>query len=69
MSTINNALSKLAEQQSAQNESATVPNTAGSLVRAKVAPVKSSRLVWVIGGFTLSLGLGAWAVSSAPNPI
>lgn len=69
MSTINNALSKLAEQQSAQNESATVPNTAGSLVRAKVAPVKSSRLVWAIGGFTLSLGLGAWAVSSAPNPI
>ncbi|WP_027697765.1 tetratricopeptide repeat protein [Vibrio litoralis] len=74
MSTINNALSKLAEQQSAQNKSAqnepaTVTNTADALVRAKVAPVKSSRLVWAVGGFTLSLGLGAWAVSSAPNPI
>ncbi|MGO2499136.1 MAG: tetratricopeptide repeat protein [Vibrio litoralis] len=74
MSTINNALSKLAEHQSAQNKSAqnesiTVPNNADSLVRAKVAPVKSSRLVWAVGGFTLSLGLGAWAVSSAPNPI
>ncbi|MCF7353823.1 hypothetical protein [Vibrio sp. CK2-1] len=74
MSTINNALSKLAEQQSAQNksaqpESATIQNTTDSLVRAKVAPIKSSRLVWAVGGFTLSLGLGAWAVSSAPNPI
>ncbi|MGO2341478.1 tetratricopeptide repeat protein [Vibrio litoralis] len=74
MSTINNALSKLAEQQSAQNKSAqdesiTVPNNADYLVRAKIAPIKSSRLVWAVGGFTLSLGLGAWAVSSAPNPI
>ena len=74
MSTINNALSKLAEQQSAQNKSApnepaTVANTDDALVRAKVSPIKSSRLVWAVGGFTLSLGLGAWAVSSAPNPI
>lgn len=69
MSTINRALSKLAEQQSAQNKSATAQRNSDSLVRAKVAPIKSSRLVWAVGGFTLSLGLGAWAVSSAPNPI
>lgn len=69
MSTINNALSKLAEQQSSSklSESKLVMNE--TLVRASIAPVKSSRLVWAVGGFTLSLGLGAWAVTSAPEPI
>lgn len=70
MSTINNALSKLAEQQSAQSEQDAALNQASpTLVRATVSPVKSSRFVWAVGGFTLSLGLGAWAVTSAPDPI
>lgn len=67
MSTINNALSKLAEQQSSSKQSTLGMNE--TLVRARIAPVKSSRLVWAVGGFTLSLGLGAWAVTSAPEPI
>lgn len=67
MSTINNALSKLAEQQSSSKQS--TPGMSETLVRASIAPVKSSRLVWAVGGFTLSLGLGAWAVTSAPEPI
>lgn len=63
MSTINNALSKLAEQQSSATDQ---PQT---IVRANVSPVKSSRVIWAIGGFTLSLGIGAWAVNSGPAPI
>lgn len=61
MSTINNALSKLAEQQSSATDQ---PQT---IVRANVSPVKSSRVIWAIGGFTLSLGIGAWAVNSGPK--
>lgn len=67
MSTINNALSKLAEQQSSSKQS--MLGMSKTLVRASITPVKSSRLVWAVGGFTLSLGLGAWAVTSAPEPI
>ncbi|MGO2322435.1 tetratricopeptide repeat protein [Vibrio casei] len=63
MSTINNALSTLAEQQSP------IDGKQGKLVRANVSPVKSSRFVWAIGGFTLSLGIGAWAVNSSPVPV
>lgn len=66
MSTINNALSKLAEQHSEQSPENSAQST---LVRATVSPIKSSRFVWAIGGFTLSLGIGAWAVTSAPTPI
>lgn len=68
MSTINNALSKLAEQQSSR-PSASDQNVDETFVRAHIAPIKSSRIAWAVGGFTLSLGLGAWAVSSAPDPI
>lgn len=63
MSTINKALSALSEQQSP------IEGKQGKLVRANVSPVKSSRCVWAIGGFTLSLGIGAWAVNSSPTPV
>lgn len=63
MSTINKALSALSEQQSP------IESKQGKLVRANVSPVKSSRFVWAIGGFTLSLGIGAWAVNSSPTPV
>lgn len=63
MSTINKALSALSEQQSP------IESKQGKLVRANVSPVKSSRCVWAIGGFTLSLGIGAWAVNSSPTPV
>ena len=35
----------------------------------KFLRLNHSRLVWAVGGFTLSLGLGAWAVAGAANPI
>ncbi|MFV0576261.1 MAG: tetratricopeptide repeat protein [Vibrio sp.] len=37
-----------------------------NVVRANVEPIKSSRLAWAIGGFALSLGIGAWAVNDSP---
>ncbi|MFS1947071.1 tetratricopeptide repeat protein [Vibrio lentus] len=62
MSVINNALSELAKKES------TI-----SIEAAVVPKVKTrSPLVWVVGGFTLSLAMGGWAVSQAPkldNPI
>ncbi|MGO2507624.1 MAG: tetratricopeptide repeat protein [Vibrio hibernica] len=65
MSAINSALSKLAEQQGKAN-SLVDP----TLVRAKIEPVRSPRLMWAfLGGFTLSLGVGAWAVTGSPPSI
>ena len=62
MSAINNALSELAKKESTT-----------SIEAAVVPKVKTrSPLVWVAGGFTLSLAMGGWAVSQAPkldNPI
>ncbi|MFS1449533.1 MSHA biogenesis protein MshN, partial [Vibrio lentus] len=62
MSVINNALSELAKKESTT-----------SIEAAVVPKVKTrSPLVWVVGGFTLSLAMGGWAVSQAPkldNPI
>ncbi|PMG98557.1 tetratricopeptide repeat protein [Vibrio lentus] len=62
MSVINNALSELAKKKSTT-----------SIEAAVVPKVKTrSPLVWVVGGFTLSLAMGGWAVSQAPkldNPI
>ncbi len=58
MSRINQALSQLAEQESSLNHKEI------TLTRAKIKPIRSSNLAWALGGFCLSLGLGAWAVSS-----
>lgn len=62
MSAINNALSELAKKESTT-----------SIEAAVVPKVKTrSPLVWVAGGFSLSLAMGGWAVSQAPkldNPI
>ncbi|OBS94392.1 MSHA biogenesis protein MshN [Vibrio tasmaniensis] len=57
MSVINNALSELAKKESTT-----------SIEAAVVPKVKTrSPLVWVVGGFTLSLAMGGWAVSQAPK--
>ncbi|MDA0148566.1 tetratricopeptide repeat protein [Vibrio sp. LaRot3] len=54
MSAINNALSELSKSNSAKN----------SIEKADVKTVKQrSVLPWVIGGFTLSLAVGGWAIS------
>lgn len=65
MSAINSALSKLAEQQG-KADSLVDP----TLVRANITPVRSPRLMWAfLSGFTLSLGVGAWAVTGSPPSI
>lgn len=54
MSAINNALSELSKSNSAKN----------SIEKADVKTVKQRSVVpWVIGGFTLSLAVGGWAIS------
>jgi len=55
MSAINNALSELSKSNSAKN----------SIEKAEVKTVKQRSVVpWVLGGFTLSLAVGGWAISS-----
>ena len=57
MSAINNALSELAKKESTT-----------SIEAAVVPKVKTrSPLVWVAGGFTLSLAMGGWAISQGPT--
>lgn len=61
MSVINNTLADIANK-----DSDTVPK----IVRAEVAPVqRANKLVWAVGGFTLSLCLGGWAVSQQATTV
>jgi len=55
MSVINNTLADIANKDDVMTS---------KIVRAKVVPVQYvNKLAWAIGGFTLSLCLGGWAVS------
>lgn len=61
MSAINNALSELSKSQTVSKS---------GLERAQVQVVKrTSALPWLIGGFTLSLAVGGWAISQQPVPV
>ncbi len=58
MSAINNALSELSKSQTVAKS---------GLEKAQVQVVKrSNALPWLIGGFTLSLAVGGWAISQQP---
>jgi len=60
MSAINNALSELSKSQTVAKS---------GLEKAQVQVVKrSNALPWLIGGFTLSLAVGGWAISQQPMP-
>lgn len=61
MSAINNALSELSKSQTVSKS---------GLERAQVQVVKrTNALPWLIGGFTLSLAVGGWAISQQPVPV
>lgn len=61
MSAINNALSELSKSQ-------TVAKT--GLEKAQIQVVKRTKVVpWILGGFSLSLAVGGWAVSQQPMPV
>ncbi|RJX70679.1 MSHA biogenesis protein MshN [Vibrio sinensis] len=61
MSAINNALSALSDKQS---------QVSSGVERAHIKPIKSaSVLPWIIGGFSLSLAVGGWAVSKQAETI
>ncbi|MDG3084797.1 tetratricopeptide repeat protein [Vibrio hannami] len=56
MSVINNALTNIAKKENGESS---------TLKRAEIPQQKrSGKLAWAIGGFTLSLALGGWAVST-----
>ncbi|MDN3608295.1 tetratricopeptide repeat protein [Vibrio ostreicida] len=56
MSTINTALSELADKAGHQQ---------GQVERANISPIEPVRILpWIVGSVTLSLALGGWAVSS-----
>ncbi|OBT17446.1 hypothetical protein A9264_01410 [Vibrio sp. UCD-FRSSP16_10] len=55
MSVVNSALSKLADKEQSQGQ---------NITKAEVPKIKRSKpIVWLIGGFTISMALGGWAVS------
>lgn len=57
MSAINKALSELAEKESPS-----------ALIKAEVPSVsKNKPWLWLVGGFSLSLAVGGWAVSQGPS--
>jgi len=59
LSAINKALSELAEKQSPSE-----------LTRAEIPSITRSKpWLWLVGGFSLSLAVGGWAVSQSPAPI
>ncbi|MFC1234813.1 tetratricopeptide repeat protein [Vibrio sp. F74] len=61
MSVINNALADIANKD---------VDTVSKIVRAEITAVKSANnLAWAVGGFTLSLCIGGWAVSQQMTTI
>lgn len=61
MSAINNALSELSKSQTVAKM---------GLEKAQIQVVKRTKVVpWILGGFSLSLAVGGWAVSQQPMPV
>ncbi|EPF7978671.1 tetratricopeptide repeat protein [Vibrio harveyi] len=59
LSAINKALSELAEKESPSE-----------LTKAEIPSISRSKpWLWLVGGFSLSLAVGGWAVSQGPAPI
>lgn len=59
MSAINKALSELAEKESPS-----------ALTKAEIPSITRSKpWLWLVGGFSLSLAVGGWAVSQGPAPM
>ncbi|PML35630.1 hypothetical protein BCT78_12010 [Vibrio breoganii] len=61
MSVVNNALSKLAEKEKPQGQ---------AITKAEIPEIKRSKpVVWLVGGFAISMAIGGWAVSQQQNSV
>ncbi|MEZ9591028.1 hypothetical protein BCT94_05270 [Vibrio breoganii] len=61
MSVVNNALSKLAEKEKPQGQ---------AITKAEIPEIKRSKpVVWLVGGFAISMAIGGWAVSQQQTTV
>ncbi|GEM80961.1 tetratricopeptide repeat protein [Vibrio superstes] len=61
MSVVNNALSKLAEKKKPQGQ---------AITKAEIPEIKRSKpVVWLVGGFAISMAIGGWAVSQQQTSV
>ncbi|MEZ9420154.1 hypothetical protein BCT45_04860 [Vibrio breoganii] len=61
MSVVNNALSKLAEKEKPQGQ---------AITKAEIPEIKRSKpVVWLVGGFAISMAIGGWAVSQQQTSV
>ncbi|GAB7218606.1 tetratricopeptide repeat protein [Vibrio comitans] len=61
MSVVNSALSKLAEKEKLQGQ---------AITKAEVPEIKRSKpVVWLVGGFAISMAIGGWAVSQQETSV
>ncbi|MFA0051611.1 tetratricopeptide repeat protein [Vibrio breoganii] len=61
MSVVNNALSKLAEKEKPQGQ---------AITKAEIPEIKRSKpIVWLVGGFAISMAIGGWAVSQQQTSV
>ena len=61
MSVVNSALSKLAEKEKPQGQ---------AITKAEVPEIKRSKpVVWLVGGFAISMAIGGWAVSQQQTSV